>query len=123
MALVGVLDILYVQLHRVDWPSAPPWDVAPLQALARAVGPGKPTFPRCWQATSCYPRPKAPVKVLLAGAIVVTDVAGDDQLGAHYRTRLPAGPHHAPSAKSCKQEVKRGGLNPMTLPEINVASL
>ena len=104
VALVGVLDILYVQLHRVVG-RPPQQDVAPLQALAVLWG-WEARFPGAGKLHEAAARGReAPIKVLLAGAIVVTDVAGDDQLGAHYpHETARRDPHHAPSAKSCNDK-------------------
>ena len=104
VALVGVLDVLYVQLHRVVG-RPPQQDVAPLQALAVLLG-WEARFPGAGKLHEAAARDReAPVKVLLAGAIVVTDVAGDDQLGAHHPHQAAGrDPHHAPSANSCNDK-------------------
>jgi hypothetical protein len=48
---------------------------------------------------------------LLAGAIVVTDVAGDDELSAHHADQGPCGDfHHTPMTESCNIRRGKAGL-------------
>lgn len=103
VALVRGLDILYVQFHSIVGGS-PQQDVAPLQPLLVQLC-REAHFPGAGELHEAAPRRgEAPVKVLLAGAIVVADVAGDHQLGAHHPNQAARrDSHHAPATDGCNE--------------------